>query len=57
MNKKNRKKRRNHHRVPNNEAQIEVQGAFAAEPTSTLRSVAKQMGIPHESERKALKIH
>lgn len=50
-------KKRNNLRVMNEGAQIEVLGLFAAEPTSSLRTVAVQTGISHETVRKALKMH
>ncbi|KAL1491580.1 hypothetical protein ABEB36_012155 [Hypothenemus hampei] len=38
-------------------AQIEVLGSFVAEPTTSLRSMARQVGMSHETVRKALKFH
>lgn len=48
-------KRRGTTRVLTEEAHIEVLGIFAAKPTSSLRPVAQQTGISHESMRQAPK--
>jgi len=50
-------KTRKNRRVLDEEAEIEVLGTFVAEPTNSLRSVAEQTGMSHETVRKALKIH
>lgn len=50
-------KKRINLRVLNEEAQIEVLGTFTAEPTSSLRTVAEQTGMSHETVRKAMKMH
>ncbi|KAJ8909300.1 hypothetical protein NQ315_011260 [Exocentrus adspersus] len=46
------KKSNNRRRVLNEATQIEILGTFAAESTSSLRIVARQTGISHETIRK-----
>lgn len=50
-------KKRSNPRVLNEEAQIEVLGTIVANPTSSLRTVARVVGMSHETVRKALRLH
>ena len=50
-------KKRNNRRVLDEAAQIEVLGTFTAEPSTSLRVVARQVDMSHETVRKALKLH
>ncbi|KAJ8941783.1 hypothetical protein NQ318_006819 [Aromia moschata] len=50
-------KKRDGSSLPNEAAQTEVIGQVAMAPTTSLREVAQQTGLSHESVRKVLKLH
>lgn len=50
-------KKRANRRVLNEDAQVEILGTFVAEPTNSLRTVARLTGMSHETVRRALQLH